>query len=62
MTDKPSNQKLITAGIMPDILESLVTAITFVSLGMFCVLYFPYLYIGYGHQCWWSWRRFWRRI
>ena len=49
MTDKPSNQKLITAGIMPDILESLVTAITFVSLGMFCVLYFPYLYLGYGH-------------
>lgn len=34
---------------MPDILESLVTAITFISLGMFCVLYFPYLYLGYGH-------------
>lgn len=40
---------MITAGIMPDILESLVTAITFISLGMFCVLYFPYLYLGYGH-------------
>ena len=49
MTDDPSKKILITAGIVPDILESLVTAITFISFGMFCILYFPYLYLGYGH-------------
>lgn len=43
MTDDPSKKILITAGIVPDILESLVTAITFISFGMFCILYFPYL-------------------
>ena len=49
MTDDPSKKRLITNGMITDILESLVTSITFISLGMFCILYFPYLYLGYGH-------------
>ena len=49
MTDENRQERLITSGIIPDILESLVTAVTFISVGMFCVIYFPYLYLGYGH-------------